>query len=306
MCPRRVAAPCGADPACPSVRVRPRVSLRTGPAPCPPVRGRTRVPGSGGGPVSHRPYEAACSPVRGRPRFPPSGWTPCPPLPRGRHRVPSWGGGGPVFTPPGAAPCSPGRRRPCAVAPSARGRPAVSQHTVRGRPRACPPSAGADPCPPVRGRHPVPPSYICWGGPAESFRQEAAPSPPLRGRCPCTGACHPFRGGSRVPPSAGSVPLTSSVRGRQWLGRVCTKPPPFGCSNSALPPSILPCYPPSGGFSPLHPPDWGRHRMCLADWRPPARSHPLVSRGSACKAPPYIVAGGRKARPGTEVLKSRG
>ena len=26
----------------------------------------------------------------------------------------------------------------------------------------------------------------------------------------------------------------------------------------------------------------------------------------ACKAPPYIVAGGRKARPGTEVLKSRG
>ena len=26
----------------------------------------------------------------------------------------------------------------------------------------------------------------------------------------------------------------------------------------------------------------------------------------ACSAPPYIVAGGRKARPGTEVLKSRG
>ena len=31
-----------------------------------------------------------------------------------------------------------------------------------------------------------------------------------------------------------------------------------------------------------------------------------MSGGSACKAPPYIVAGGRKARPGTEVLKSRG
>ena len=158
------------------------------------------------------------------------------------------------------------------------------------------PRRGAAPCPPV----------LCWGGPDYSIRPEVAPSPPVRGRCPRPGACHPLRGESRFPPSAGSVPLTSSVRGRPWLGCVRTLPPPCGCSNSAHPPSLLPCYHHSGGHSPLHPPDWGRHRMCLADWRPPARSHPLVSRGSACKAPPYIVAGGRKARPGNEVLKGRG
>ena len=39
--------------------------------------------------------------------------------------------------------------------------------------------------------------------------------------------------------------------------------PPFVCSNSAHPPSILPCHPPSGGHSPLHPPHRGRHRGCI-------------------------------------------
>ena len=82
--------------------------------------------------------------------------------------------------------------------------------------------------------------------------------------------------------------------------------PPSGAQILLILHPFCNALPPSGDHSPLHPPDWGRHRMCLADWRPPARSHPLVSRGSACKAPPYIVAGGRKARPGTEVLKSRG
>ena len=47
---------------------------------------------------------------------------------------------------------------------------------------------------------------------------------------------------------------------------------PAGCSNSAHPPSILPCHPPSGGQSTLHPPHCGHHRMCLADGLPPVTS----------------------------------
>ena len=153
----RPRGPCGAGAAqCAPVRWRLRAgrTRRVPPSGCGPAfpyaRGRPRVPLSGGGPVFLAPAAAPCPTVRMKLRVPPSGGGPVfhrpdgprvPPLPRGRHRVPSWGGG-PVFTPPGAAPCSPGRRRPCAVAPSARGRPAVSQHTVRGRPRACPPLGG--------------------------------------------------------------------------------------------------------------------------------------------------------------------
>ena len=47
---------------------------------------------------------------------------------------------------------------------------------------------------------------------------------------------------------------------------------PAGCSNSAHPPSILPCHPPSGGQSTLHPPHCGHHRMCMADGLPPVTS----------------------------------
>ena len=78
-------------------------------------------------------------------------------------------------------------------------------------------------------------------------------------------------------------------RAAGWLGRVCTMPPPFGCSNSAHPPSILPCHPPSGGHSPLHPPHRGRHRMCLAAGLPSALSHPPVAWGHSIGAPIVAV-----------------
>ena len=129
---------------------------------------------------------------------------------------------------------------------------------------------------------------------------------------------------------------------------------PAGCSNSAHPPSILPC-PPLGW--PVNRPSstwWtspdvsGRRTACTMSvglpaemyrdflGTPPCRAYdafvclPRPARRCidgimtmcrslmcsnyahppsilpACNAPPYIVAGGRKARPGTEVLKSRG
>ena len=151
------------------------------------------------------------------------------------------------------------------------------------------------------------PRAICWGGPAVIVRTEAAPCIPLRGR-PLfhpPGVLSPPPGRAPIPPVRGRPP-DFHPPDAAMAGTPLHHATPFGCSNSAHPPSMLPCYHQSGGHSPLHPPDWGRHRMCLADWLPPARSHPPVPRGSACKAPPFIVAGGRKARPGTEVLKSRG
>jgi len=63
-------------------------------------------------------------------------------------------------------------------------------------------------------------------------------------------------------------------------------PPTFGCSNPTHHPSILPCHPPSGGHSPLHPPHRGRHRMCQAVGHPSALSHPPVSWGPSLGAPP--------------------
>ena len=62
--------------------------------------------------------------------------------------------------------------------------------------------------------------------------------------------------------------------------------PPFVCSNSAHPPSILQCHPPSCGHSPLHPPHRGRHRMYLAVGLPSALAHPPVSGGPSVGPPP--------------------